>query len=71
MEATEAPDAEMKDEEVVTKETDDLLTAVRNRNEAVPMSSDGMICFRRTRKANAPHVGELLFDVTGVLAELL
>ena len=62
---TEREDAEH------AKSTDDLLTAVRNsRDESVPLSSDGVICFRLTRKANAPHVNELLFDATGPLAEL-
>ena len=70
-EAQEAPDAEMKDEDAVATETDDLLRAVRNsRVERGPLSSDGVICFRLTRKANAPHVNELLFDATGPLAEL-
>ena len=70
-EAPEAPDAEMKDEEAVATETDDLLRAVRNsRVERSPLSTDGVICFRLTRKANAPHVNELLFDANGLLAEL-
>ena len=68
-EAQEATASEMRDKDA--RATNDLLTAVRNsRNEAVPLSSDGVICFRLTRKANAPHVNELLFDASGPLAEL-
>ena len=53
------------------KSTDDLLTALRNsRDEMMPLSPDGVICFKLTRKANAPHVNELLFDAEGPLADL-
>ena len=68
-ESRAAPDVETEGEE--GKSTNDLLTAVRNsRNETVPLSSDGVVCFRLTRKANAPHVNELLFNIEGPLAEL-
>ncbi|CAE7811849.1 unnamed protein product, partial [Symbiodinium sp. CCMP2456] len=51
--------------------TDDLLVAIRNsRADPPPLSPDGVICFRLTRKANAPHVNELLFDAEGPLQEL-
>ena len=71
-EARAAPDVETEGEHAEqAKSTDDLLTAVRNsRDETVPLSPDGVICFRLTRKANAPHVNELLFDASGPLAEL-
>ena len=62
----------MKDEDAAArKEHDDVMKAVRNsRVERGPLSSAGVICFRLTRKANAPHVNELLFDATGPLTEL-
>ncbi|CAE7803520.1 unnamed protein product [Symbiodinium necroappetens] len=51
--------------------TDDLLVAIRNsRADPPPLSPDGVICFKLTRKANAPHVNELLFDAEGPLKEL-
>ncbi|CAE7395816.1 unnamed protein product [Symbiodinium sp. CCMP2456] len=49
------------------------MTAVRDSRaqaQEVPLSSDGVMVFRLTRKANAPHVNELLFDPDGPLAEL-
>jgi len=53
------------------KSTDDLLIAMRNsRSELPPLSNDGVVIFRLTRKANAPQVNELLFDPTGPLAAL-
>ena len=61
-EAQEGPDV---------KSTDDVLTAVRNsKAEPAPLSLDGVIAFKLRRKANAPHVNELLFDPEGPLAEL-
>ena len=70
--AQAAPDVETEGQDAEhMKPTDDLLTAVRNsRDETVPLSSDGVLCFRLTRKANAPHVNELLFNIEGPLAEL-
>ena len=51
--------------------TDDLLVAIRNsRADPPPLSPDGVICFKLTRKSNAPHVNELLFDAEGPLKEL-
>ncbi|CAE7445266.1 unnamed protein product [Symbiodinium sp. CCMP2592] len=51
--------------------TNDLLTALRNsKNDNPPLSGDGVVIFRLTRKANAEEVNAILFDVTGPLWSL-
>ncbi|CAE7752356.1 unnamed protein product [Symbiodinium sp. CCMP2592] len=67
------PVAEKSEEGPDAKSTDDVLVALRNSKaqaQEVPLSSDGVMHFRLTRKAHAPHVNELLLDPTGPLAVL-
>ena len=48
--------------------TDDLLAALRNsRSDLPPLSGDGAVIFRLTRRANAEEVHAVLFDETGPL----
>ena len=51
--------------------TDDLLTALRNsKSDNPPLSGDGVVIFRLTRKAHAEEVNAVLFDATGPLSPL-
>ncbi|CAE7302140.1 unnamed protein product [Symbiodinium sp. CCMP2592] len=53
--------------------TSDLLVAIRNsksENPHPPLSGDGVVIFRITRKANAEEVDAILFDATGPLWSL-
>ena len=48
--------------------TNDLLAALRNsKSDCPPLSGDGVVIFRLTRKANAEEVNAILFDATGPL----
>ncbi|CAE7562285.1 unnamed protein product [Symbiodinium sp. CCMP2456] len=48
--------------------TSDLLTALRNsKSDNPPLSGDGVVIFRLTRKAHAEEVNAVLFDATGPL----
>ncbi|CAE7904854.1 unnamed protein product [Symbiodinium microadriaticum] len=48
--------------------TNDLLTALRNsKSDNPPLSGDGVVIFRLTRKAHAEEVNAVLFDATGPL----
>ncbi|CAE7445280.1 unnamed protein product [Symbiodinium sp. CCMP2592] len=48
--------------------TNDLLTALRNsKSDNPPLSGDGVVIFRITRRAHAEEVNAVLFDATGPL----
>ena len=51
--------------------TNDLLTAIRNsKDDAPPLSGDGVVIFRFRRRSNTEDVNNILFDPNGPLTDL-